>query len=105
MLPHIFWSGFTSKERAAAILELERIINQFGFIIDFQPFSDISLSIVIEVEESHIDQLHDALAKYLHMNTFDKMPTVSTKERTIYLNVTFSNAKGNLRNEIPAVPG
>ena len=105
MLPNIFWSGFTNQERATAILELEKIINQFGFIIDFKPFSDISISLVIEAEESHVNHLYDALIGYLHMKDFDRLHSASSQERTIYLSVTFSKAMGNLKNEIPAVPG
>lgn len=36
------------------------------------------------------------------MEDFDKVQSVSPKERTIYLNVTFANAMGQLRNRIPA---
>ena len=105
MVPNIFWSGFTNRDRTTAIADIEMIINQSGFIIDFKPFSDISISLVIEVQESHIDQLYDALAGYLHMEDFDRLHSVSSQERKIYLNVTFANAMGKLRNEIPAVPG
>lgn len=105
MMPNIFWSGFTREDRTGAIAEIEKIISPFGFIIDFKPFSDLSLSLVIEAEESHIDQLYEALSTYLHMEDFDRLNSTLSRERTIYLSVTFTNAMGNLKNEIPAVPG
>ena len=105
MMRNIFWSGFTSEDRTGAIAEIEKIINPFGFIIDFKPFSDISLSLVIEAEEAHIDQMYEALSTYLHMEDFDRLNSTLSRERTIYLSVNFTNAMGNLKNEIPAVPG
>ena len=105
MMRNIFLSEFTREDRTGAIAEIEKIINPFGFIIDFKPFSDISLSLVIEAQESNIDPLYDALTRYLHMEDFERLNSTSPQERTIYLSVTFTNAMGNLKNEIPAVPG
>lgn len=104
-MQNIFWSGYTNYDRIAAISAIENIVSQFGYIIDFKLYSDISISLVIEAVESHVDSLYEALTSCLHMNDFDRLHSGSSKERTIYLNVTFAKATGNLKNDIPAVPG
>lgn len=101
----IFWAGYCTNERIIAISEIEKIINNHGYIVDFKQFSDISLSIKIELEELNIDKLFIALKEYMSLNDFEKINSSSNRERLIFLNVTFIKGSGDLRNEIPAIPG
>jgi hypothetical protein len=72
----IYWTGICSRERNEAISAISTIINRHGCFTDFKLFSDVSLGMVIEVEE-----------------------------RIVLLNVTFTRGTGNLEREVPAVPG
>lgn len=101
----IFWTGYCNYERVVAISEIEKIINNYGYISDFKHFSDISLSIKIELEELNIDKLFNALNDFMNINDFEKINSSSNRERIIFLNVTFVKGTGNLRIEIPAIPG
>ena len=70
-------------------------------------YSDLALSIVVEIEENQIDKLHSALGDKLSVSP-EKLEGVnrrSGKECLILLNVSFGRGKGNLKNEIPSVPG
>lgn len=104
-MKNIFWTGYCNRERAAAISELEKLVNQYGYITDFKLFSDISIAIKIELEEYKVDKLYDALKKYISLNDFDSVHSVSQAERVIYLNITFMKGTGDLKIDIPAVPG
>jgi len=101
----IFWTGYCNNERIIAISKIEKIINSYGYITDFKQFSDISLSIKIELEELNIDKLFNALKDYMSINDFEKINSSSNRERLIFLNVTFVKGTGDLRIEIPAIPG
>ncbi len=101
----IFWTGYCDTDRIAAISELEQIIGKYGDITDFKEFSDISLSLKIELEESKIDGLYRALTNYMNLNESSEMNSLSSCERTIFINITFTSGRGNLRNEILAFPG
>jgi len=101
----IFWTGYCNNERMIAINEIEKIINNYGYITDFKQFSDISLSIKIELEELNIDKLYSALKHYISINDFEKIKSSSNRERLIFLNVNFVKGKGDLRIEVPANPG
>ena len=68
-------------------------------------FSDISIAIKIELEEHHIDKLFFDLKQYMSLKEFAEMNSVSKEERYIFLNVTFTKGTGDLRIEIPSVPG
>ena len=87
---NIFLTGFCNHERHEAISEIQNIVSTYGDIIDFKFFSDISLSMVIEMKEFKIDELYDGLQNKLVMNKFEYLHSISQKERTIYLNITFA---------------
>ena len=105
MMGNVFWTGYCDKERIAAISEIERIVDLYGFITDFKQFSDISISIMIELEESRVDVLYNALKRFVNLNEYEGLHSTSNRERSIFLNITFSKGTGDLRVEVPAVPG
>ena len=102
---YLYWKGFCNKDRNIAIYEIENVINQFGFIIDFHMFSDIEISIKIEIEEQNIYKFYTDLKTCLDLNDFEDLNPKSNYDRTILLNITFSKSTGNLKIEVPAVPG
>lgn len=101
----IYWKGFSNKDRNIAIYEIENVVNQYGFIIDFQMFSDLELSIKIEIEEQNIYKLYMDLKTCLDLNVYEDLNSKSKNDRIILLNITFSKSTGNLRIRVPAVPG
>ncbi len=89
-MENLFLTGYCNDERHKGISEIQNVVTKYGDIIDFKIFSDISLSIVIEIKEFKIDELYDDLRKNLGMNKFEYVNSTSQKERTIYLNITFA---------------
>lgn len=99
------WKGYCNKERNSAISDMESIINAHGFIIDFHMFSDIEICINIEIEECKVFDLYTSLINYISLNEIEEFSSNSKNECKVLLNVTFTKATGNLRIEVPAVPG
>lgn len=104
-MKNIFWTGFSDDERHAAIDKIQHVVSKYGDLVDFHFFSDISLSMTIVIEEWKIDKLYDELTKIIGVQKSEFLNSNSKKERTIYLNITFSKGKGDLRIEVPSVPG
>lgn len=104
-MKNLFWTGYCNADRIVAIGEIEKIVGGYGYIIDFRQFSDISITIVIELEECKVDLLYQALSKYMILNDFDPINSDSADECTVFLNTSFSRGTGDLRIETPAVPG
>lgn len=101
----VFWSGRTEKDRIPALQEIEHCISDFGYMEDFHLFSDLAIGISIAAAENRINNLYDALAQYLHMEAFERVTSYSERERKIMLHIDFSSGTGNLRTEVPDVPG
>lgn len=104
-MQNIFWSGYSNTERHAAIDKIKSVITKYGDMVEVKFFSDISLTMVIEVEECKIDSLYDELSDKIGMDKFAYLNSTAKQERTLYLNVTFAKGTGNLAIEVPAVPG
>ena len=111
-MPKIFnklnWQVFSNQERIKAIEELKAIISKNdGFIMNFNLFSDLALSLTVEIEEHNINKLYSELGNT--MSILEPKPENiddnSKKDWWILMNVSFSKGKGNLKVEIPDVPG
>ena len=100
-----FWTGYSNKERNTAIYEIANIIGNYGFVTDSKRFSDLQISMKIEIEEFKIDKLYCELNRYLGLNDFEKLNSTSKNECEIFLNVSFIKGTGNLKIEVPAIPG
>ncbi|MGL2994822.1 hypothetical protein [Flavobacterium sp. TSSA_36] len=104
-MKNIYWKGYTSLERHFALEAIQSVVSRFGCIINAVMFSDVAVTLVIEIEANRIDQLYQELQQLMAMDAFQKMDTIATKEKVIYCTITFSKATGNLKNEVSNVPG
>ena len=102
---NIFWTAYSHEERHLAINTIQNMVSKYGDIIGFKTFSDISLTITIEIEESKVDLLYDELRDHIIIDKFDFLNSTSLSERTLYLNITFAKGTGDRRIEIPSTPG
>lgn len=104
-MKNIFWTGFSDNERHAAINKIQSVVSKYGDVVDVHLFSDISLNMTIEIEELKIDKLYDELSQIIGVQKHEYLNSISKKERTVYLNITFAKGTGNLKIEVPNVPG
>lgn len=104
-MENIFWTGYSNGERHSTINNIKDIIAQYGDTVAFAFFSDMSITMTIEVEEHKIDTLYEALGKLLRLDAFEALNSLAKTERTVYLNVTFVQGTGKHVIKVPAVPG
>ncbi|NNE99418.1 MAG: hypothetical protein HKN25_10405 [Pyrinomonadaceae bacterium] len=100
-----FFSAYYDGERLTGIDRIKEEIGGFGFIIDFKMFSDVSMSVSIEIEERKISRLFFALSSIMKIDDFESLNSSSNKECLVLLNVTFNKGTGDKRIKAPAVPG
>ena len=56
-MENIFWTGYSNDERHTAINKIQSVVSKYGDLVDFKLFSDISLSMTIEIEEFKIENM------------------------------------------------
>ena len=103
-MENIFWTGYSNDERHAAINKIKCVVSKYGDVVDFKLFSVISLSRKIEIDKSKINRLYDELSCNMGIDKFENLNSITKKERTVYLNITFNKGTGNLKIEVPSVP-
>jgi hypothetical protein len=102
-----YWTGICKEERIAGINRMQACIRAHGFVVDFKFFSDISLSLFVEIEGQYVKDLYAELSKFMDITSEDEMDiqAQSHGECLILFHVTFSKGTGNMKVEVPAVPG
>ena len=111
-MPKVFnklnWQLFSNQDRITAIEALKAIISKNdGYIVNFNLFSDLALSLTVEIEEQNISNLYSELETIISISESKpgNIDDDSKKDWWILMNVSFSKGKGNLKVEIPDVPG
>jgi len=103
------WEGYSNGSRIEIIDKIKTAIqNSDGAIMNFNMFSDLALTLSIEIPANRMNDLHQALSKILSISIKDAEEVkdeCSIKEKMIYFNVSFTKGTGDLKNEIPDVPG
>ena len=100
-----YWSGYCHETRVVAIDKIASIINNYGLLLSANQFSDLDIGFTIEIASIKVRELYSALSSYIGLAEPGEVTFESTGEITIMLNVSFTNGKGNLKIEVPAVPG
>ena len=102
------WQCYSNSERNEAIEGLkDKIALSGGYIINFNMFSDMALSLTIEIEAKDISALYHELKAELNITEElkENLDVNSNKEWWILLNLSFGKGEGRLTTEIPNVPG
>jgi hypothetical protein len=102
------WEAFSKADRTAIIDTVKSTISQnHGYIVNFNMFSDLALTLSVEIEEQHIPKLHLALSSVVDLSSLNanSINSSSGKEWLVAINISFSQGKGNMKQSIPKVPG
>ncbi|HSR37641.1 MAG TPA: hypothetical protein VLL95_01905 [Phnomibacter sp.] len=101
----IYWTGYCLGERMSVIQQVENVIQPFGFITDFKRFSDVALTLIIELPAGHLEQLYLELTAIMEMKEWKPGEDTTAKHCEIALEINFGSASGQLTIDTPAVPG
>lgn len=99
-----YWQGISSDERLKAIGDITHAVDQYATILNFQRFSDVMLSMLVEVEECKVNSLYQSLKYIMIVEGFEDNVTNSNSACLIFLSVTFTKGTGDLKIEVPNIP-
>jgi len=104
----LIWTAYSGKPRFEIIEKIKDIISKNdGYIMNFNMFSDLAITFSIEVPEDKIIELHNALNSILKISDIESeyVFNKSKREWLIFMNISFSKGTGELKIEMPEVPG
>jgi hypothetical protein len=99
----IFWSATCPLSRVEGIMRAQEIISRFGYILDFRHFSDLEMSLVLEIAESNMAALYIELTGIMDLKSVKGKLTGKEQERRLLINIAFTSGEGLLRTDVPAV--
>jgi hypothetical protein len=100
-----YWAGISNDERINAIDKITGIIGKYATVLNFQRYSDISLSLILEIEECKVNDLYNSLKSII---TIDCNPFDLSDSQIcciILLSITFTQGTGDMKIEVPQIPG
>jgi hypothetical protein len=100
-----YWTGLCREERVKALPEITRILDQYAIILNFQLFSDVSMSLVLELEGCNLSPLFLGLSNIMSVELGETVFTHSKADHILLMNITFTKGTGNMEIEVPAIPG
>jgi hypothetical protein len=95
-------------DRYLTIDRIEQCIDQFkGFLMNHKMYSDLQLSLYLEMKEYRLLNFYHHLNKVIRMSPFEmsNFDAHSNKTCRVYLIVFFAKGVGKLKTKIPRVPG
>lgn len=66
-----YWSGVCRKPRIPAIDEITHTVDAYGIILNATRFSDVSLSLMVEIPAGKTSDLYARLNQLMRMDGFD----------------------------------
>ena len=100
-----YWTGMSTRPRLQAMAEVTAIVDRYAIILNFQRFSDVSLSLLLEVEECKVTALYEKLHSILMLDGLVEEMTDSTRDCMVFMNITFALGTGDLQIDVPDIPG
>lgn len=105
-MKQLYWSAICRKNRTEALAEITEVVGRHATILNFQRFSDLSLGLALEVESGHLLPLKGDMEDIMILDIKEEqLPDFNTGLCLLMLNISFSEGSGELRLEVPAVPG
>ena len=83
-------TGNFCKNREDAFLEIEKIIQQHGYVVAFDKFSEESINLLLEVNETLLAGLITDLQKHLAFNDSRIVESNPGKTCNVHLNLKFN---------------
>ena len=108
MTKKVNWKAISTGNRNAVIEYCKTAITEReGCILNFQLFSDLALSLVIEIEEKYLTDLYETLSQVASISESppDGLDLHSEASYWVLIHISFSRGKGELEIEVPEVPG
>jgi len=101
----LFWELYVAGDRRAALTEIAEIVTRHGAIVESSLFSDRAASLIVELAAARIPALRAALAQRATVLGPDDAGPEAEGDSYLFLTISFAAGTGDLRREIPRVPG
>ncbi len=104
-MKRLYWNAVCRDDRIKAISHISVIASRYGTILDFKKFSDLEMSLLVEVEPSRMAAMHAELSKVMALGGDPPGHPDAASDILVFVHIAFTRGKGDLALEVPDVPG
>ena len=88
-----FWNIFTSKKSTEALHDIEVVVRDFGYIVDYKKFSEDYRILQIEVESPKVETFFKTLSDCFSVENFNSIHLNRAGDDEVFINVKFLDSE------------
>lgn len=82
-----FWNIFTSKKSTEALHDIEVVVRDFGYIVDYKKFAEDYRILQIEVESVKVAGFYDRLSAAFNVEKYNEISLNRVGDDEVFINV------------------
>ena len=86
MIRH-FWNIFTNKKSTEALHDIEVVVRDFGYIVDYKKFAEDYRILQIEVESVKVAGFYDRLSAAFNVEKYNEISLNRAGDDEVFVNV------------------
>lgn len=86
MIRH-FWNIISNKNKHEVLSEIEKMVNNFGFIIDYKKFSDNDFCIIAEIDNKKVEVFFNKLSENYKTEKYNTIFLNIPEDDELFLNI------------------
>ena len=86
MIRH-FWNIFTNKKSTEALHDIEVVVRDFGYIVDYKKFAEDYRILQIEVESVKVAGFYDRLSAAFNVEKYNEISLNRVGDDEVFVNV------------------
>ncbi|MBR2105498.1 MAG: hypothetical protein IKQ30_00790 [Bacteroidales bacterium] len=82
-----FWNIFTNKKSTEALHDIEVVVRDFGYIVDYKKFAEDYRILQIEVESVKVAGFYDRLSAAFNVEKYNEISLNRVGDDEVFVNV------------------
>ncbi len=88
-MTRLFWNIYTSKKSTEALHEIEVVVRDFGYIVDYKIFADDYRILQIEVESQKVESFFQTLSNSFRVENYNEISLNRAGDDEVFINLKF----------------
>ena len=88
-----FWNIFTSKKSTEVLHDIEVVVRDFGYIVDYKKFAEDYRILQIEVESPKVETFFKILSDSFSVENFNSIHLNRAGDDEVFINVKFLDSE------------
>lgn len=99
----LFWKGSVPGNRTEVISKLILISGRYGMVLNSKSYSDLDISLVLEVESVKLQELQSELSGFAAMDYGQDIPSHQKHDVLVHINLSFYTGTGDIEHDVACI--